>query len=276
MSKGTYLHIPMGQLVPDSTRTRAGAAVGNVLLDVPKVVETSNSKALSVVEFLYHGLKDKVYSDSDRRLITHCQRLTDMEILMASTARAGAAQTASLLWRSWREAIEFIDRGRLKISMDEYRTQHRELCRKLEVLSGESGAGEMSSLEILGRIFSSKGELCKDVEGLLEVVARAMVSTSVESIVESWVSVLEHHKSPTRSQMTIERLDDSAMVALNGPDVVHADGVIKDALKLYWKDSKHSDGHFIRKSNNIKSYFAGSAALESIVKKPSRLEFMNP
>ena len=42
VSTGKYLHIPMGQLLPDSTRTRAGGdeAAANVLADVTKVVST--------------------------------------------------------------------------------------------------------------------------------------------------------------------------------------------------------------------------------------------
>ena len=105
-------------------------------------------------------------------------------------------------------------------------------------------------------------------------MARAIICTSVESVVESWVSTLEHHASPSRSNMSPERLDDCAMVSINGPQLVHADVVIKDALKLYWDGSKHGDGHFIRRSNNIKCYTAGSAALDSLVKIPCRLAFM--
>ena len=276
VSTGKYLHIPMGQLLPDSTRTRAGGdeAAANVLADVTKVVSTANSRAFNVVDFIYSGLKEKVYTDADRLLISHSRRLTDLGSLLAVTERAGAAQAASLLWRSWRDSIEFMDQGRLKITMDEYRLQHRELCRKLEVMSTESGANELTNLEILSQMFSSKGELSRDIEGILEVLARAIVCSSVESVVESWVSTLEHHASPSRSNMSPERLDDCAMVSINGPQLVHADDVIKDALKLYWNGSKHGDGHFIRRSNNIKCYTAGSAALDSLVKIPCRLAFM--
>ena len=276
MSTGKYLHIPMGQLLPDSTRTRAGgdASAENSLVNVPKVVETSKSRALNVVDFIYGGLKKKVYTKDDRLLIKHSRTLTDMGSLLTMTANAGAAQAASLLWPSWRESIKFIDQGRLKINMDEYRLQQRELCRKLELLSSERGANELSNLEILGRFFSSKGELSKHMEGVLEIVARAIVCTSVESVVESWVSILEHHANPSRARMSPERLDDCAMVSINGPELVHADAVIKDALALYWQGSTHTDGHFIRRSNNIKCYTAGSAALDSLVKKPSKLAFM--
>ena len=97
-----------------------------------------------------------------------------------------------------------------------------------------------------------------------------LVSCFMESVVESWVSTLEHHASPS----TPERLDDCGMVSINGPQLVHADAVIKDALKLYWKDSKYGDGHFIRRSNNIKCYTAGSAALDSLVRIPCKLAFM--
>ena len=42
----------------------------------------------------------------------------------------------------------------------------------------------------------------------------------LESVVESWVSVIEHHNNSKRP-LTQERLEHEAMVALNGPPEVH-------------------------------------------------------
>ena len=72
----------------------------------------------------------------------------------------------------------------------------------------------------------------KDVETVLGIIARAAVCTAVESIVESWVSIVEHH-SPSTRVLSQDRLEDEAMVSINGPELPHADPVIK-ALRAYW------------------------------------------
>ena len=56
------------------------------------------------------------------------------------------------------------------------------------------------------------------------------VAMGLESVVESWVSVLEHHNNPRRA-LSQERLEQKAMVAINGPAEVHV--CIKQNYKLY-------------------------------------------
>ena len=96
----------------------------------------------------------------------------------------------------------------------------------------------------------------KDVETVLGIIARAAVCTAVESIVKSWVSIVEHH-SPSTRVLSQDRLEDEAMVSINGPELPHADPVIKEALIAYWEGSKitgNTGGHFISSSNNSNFY----------------------
>ena len=65
-------------------------------------------------------------------------------------------------------------------------------------------------------------------------------------------------------------------IALNGPEVAHCSGIVKEAMKSYWEDSKdekNRKGHFIRRSENIISYTV-SEAVDSIVKKPVKAPFL--
>ena len=90
----------------------------------------------------------------------------------------------------------------------------------------------------------------------MDVLTRAACLKSVESVIESWISVLEHHSSKRRD-LGEERLEDEMETAINGPSIVHSESVVKEALRNYWKDAKdknNRDGHFIRRSENIKSY----------------------
>ena len=70
-----------------------------------------------------------------------------------------------------------------------------------------------------------------------------------------WSPVIEHHNNPRRA-LTQERLEQEAMVALNGPAEVHCDSIVDEALAYYWRKQKmagNRDGHWIRRSSRIKS-----------------------
>ena len=62
---------------------------------------------------------------------------------------------------------------------------------------------------------------------------------------------------------------DEMWVSVNGPELVHCDPIVREAMANYWGGKMH----FVRRSNNIKTY-AHSEAIDSIVKKPPRLPFM--
>ena len=70
-----------------------------------------------------------------------------------------------------------------------------------------------------------------------------------------------HSSSVTRGITNQQRLEDEVWVALNGPEVVHCEGVVKEAMRV-----GEGGGHFIRRSQDIKSYTV-SKAVDSIVSK---------
>ena len=278
MSRGEYRGIPMGQLVEDPTRTRAGQEVAaeNMLLDREGIIRITNKRAHDVVEFLEGGLSEVVYNAHDKLVISHVRALTDLRSVMIKVSNFGAAHTASLQWRRFLEAGKFMEQELVcRIGVDELRTQFRQLYRRLEDLSEEKCALELGSLEILARFMSSKGLLSKDVEGVLSVMARAAVCTSVESIVETWVSTIEHH-SPKGRALAQDRLEAETAVAINGPDLVHADQLIIQAIKIHFKKAKsvkERAGYFVRRGANITQWII-SEAVDTEMKKPVKIAFM--
>ena len=68
--------------------------------------------------------------------------------------------------------------------------------------------------------------------------------------------------------------------AINGPAVQHSESVETESMKKYWGGKKQvKDGHFVRKSMNIKSYFVSKAvdSLQNTQKKkpPHAVDFCN-
>ena len=60
--------------------------------------------------------------------------------------------------------------------------------------------GELSDMDLL-EIFLQHGyvQLYKDIETGMSVMVNAALLISVESIVESWISTMEHHSSKRRT-----------------------------------------------------------------------------
>jgi hypothetical protein len=181
----------------------------------------------------------------------------------------GAVNVSTLGWRSFMAAATFIERSIFtRVPEDELRKQYREFCRTMEEVSRQKRSVDLSSKQLLSMLFDPNNMLYKDIEGVLSVLAKACVTSGVEAIVESWVSVLEGHSSSVRGITNQQRLEDELWVALNGPEVVHCEGVVKEAIRV-----GEGGGHFIRRSENIKSYNV-SKAVDSIVSKTPKLSFM--
>ena len=154
------------------------------------------------------------------------------------------------------------------------RIQYRLFLRRLEELLKVKGI-EFSSIEIMKKMLKTEERRYVDCEAVMDVLTRAACLKSVESVIESWISVLEHHASKRRN-LGQERIEEELETAINGPSVAHSEKVVKEALNDYWKDSKNKnnrDGHYIRRSENIKSYEV-SKAIDRIRADPPQLPFM--
>ena len=68
--------------------------------------------------------------------------------------------------------------------------------------------------------------LYENIEAVLSVMARAYLLVSVESVVESGISVMEHHASQRRTLGEM-LLHEGMLIAVNGPLFVHCDSIVK-------------------------------------------------
>ena len=64
-----------------------------------------------------------------------------------------------------------------------------------------------------------------------------------------------------------KRLEYELWVAINGPEVVHSDSIVREAVEK-------NGSSFIRRSDNIKSWEHGSKAITSLVSKAPKIPFM--
>ena len=92
------------------------------------------------------------------------------------------------------------------------RLRYRILLGQLADLSVQNKDEKLTSMELGKSLFCVDKERFKGTVGLLNVVARASIFQSIESPLESAISVMEHH-SNKRKPVKQERLDDKLQVA---------------------------------------------------------------
>ena len=119
-----------------------------------------------------------------------------------------------------------------------------------------------------------KTENCfyQGVELIMHGIVVAAVKLSVESSVESLVSRYAKHFNKSR-QITESNAQEEMMISENGPNLAHADKLIKKSLDEYFKQyNKLQNGRWrLVVSNKIKSE---SKTVERLQTEESKLSFM--
>ena len=131
-----------------------------------------------------------------------------------------------------------------------------------------------ANVKILTKLFKSP-EFSLNIEAIMGILARAMVTIGIESVVESWVSIMESHNSKNRP-LGEKMIVTETAVHINGPNPVNCDSVVDQANKLYWGKSKlrnAANGHFIRTSQNPINWKV-SKSVDKVASVKAKLPFM--
>ena len=129
----------------------------------------------------------------------------------------------------------------------------------------------LESRSILQMFVNSELELFKDIENVIHGVCVAAVSVTVESIIESRISVYEFRNSKLRN-ISDERAKEEMNIRTNGPVIAKADSVIKNALTIYWGGD---DWHFTRTSNKDVIKWNVSKVMDKKLKETSHYSSMD-
>ena len=160
----------------------------------------------------------------------------------------------------------------------EIRIQFRKFISKLETHVAQLSEEDLSSIELIKVFLETERKLYVNIEMVMHVICVAAASMSVESVIESMVSIYENRNNKFRP-ISEERAV-LEMNAINGPELTHADGIIQASMTEYWKNSGRRKGdhetknwHFVRKSQNIKD-FCSSKVIHRMSSAKPNLPFM--
>ena len=277
-TKSTYRGVTVGNLMANELSTRAGTRreKENLLLDQAGVLQKCFDELKTYSTLLGSNLFAKVYDAADKKLINSIRIVLDLETLAIKVKLSGSAHVAALRSKLFIEKAREISPPISDISDEELRLQYRDFLRKLETIIEDTDESELKSMEIFRSFLSTKHKLYLNVEMVIQVLCDAATSMSVESVVESWVSIYEAHSNKHRP-ISNERAENEICVAVNGPLLQHADPILKEALKMMYKTSKDTrdrGGRFIRRNKNITDYDV-SKSVDSFSKKPNSKPFMS-
>ena len=134
---------------------------------------------------------------------------------------------------------------------------------------------KLESMDIFRLLLSPDLKLYLNIESIVHILCTAATTMSVESVVESWVSIYEGHSNKHRP-ISNERAEMEVSLAVNGPLLQHADELINEPFREMFKDAKNVNnrsGHFVRRVDNIADYSV-SNSVDSFIKKSNLKPFM--
>ena len=277
-TKSTYRGVTVGNLMANELSTRAGErrARENLLLNKKGLTKKCYEELKEYSGSLGTNLVAKVYRAEDKKLIESIRVVLDLESLAIRLKLSGSAHVAALHSKIFIEKSHEISSQIRDIPDQELRIQLRDFLRKLEALVEDIDEDQLRSMDLFRSFLSTDLNLFENIEMIIQIMCDAATSMSVESVVESWVSIYEAHSNKHRP-ISNDRAEREICVAVNGPLLQHADPVIRAALKVMYKDCKdmrNRGGKFIRRNNNVQDYTV-SKSVDSFVNKPNSKPFMS-
>ena len=132
--------------------------------------------------------------------------------------------------------------------------------------------------DIVKLFLDPENGLFNEIEMIMQAISVCCIKVSCESVLESLVSIFENHYD-VRRNMNEKSTSEEFMIAINGPNLSHADAVIKEAMNSYWNSRQSGQGtwHFFRTTalEQLKDHTGGSRVLQRMLNKPSKLPFMD-
>ena len=127
-------------------------------------------------------------------------------------------------------------------------------------------------------LLKNESALHEGVEVIVHLICVAAIKVSIESVAESLVSRYETHFNSSRQSNELNSLEEM-IISEKGPLLQHADPILEKAMSLYWKNAgqdSNGEWHFLRKSNDIRSYTGGSSkVVGKLLDAQSKLSFMD-
>jgi hypothetical protein len=187
----------------------------------------------------------------------------------------GPVITCSLEWDNFLKHAKSIVHTIKDIPDETLRMQYRSFLNRMNAHYNDikkDDLNNLTSIDIIRKFLTSKLKMFDGIELIIHIICAASVAMSVESIVESMVSMYEIRQSKLRNTGE-DHGNEEMMIAVNGPEIANADKILKKSLDSYFKKHKEGKWHFTMDPTKIT--YTISKTVDSLKSKSSRFAFMD-
>jgi hypothetical protein len=85
-------------------------------------------------------------------------------------------------------------------------------------------------MKLMVRLLNTREELYKGCEAVMGILVQAAAMKLVELVMESWISILEHHISKTRN-LSADKIQTDMSIAINRPAKQHRKGIVQESMR---------------------------------------------
>ena len=202
------------------------------------VEEKADKKLLELTRDISNRLNKEVFSKEGEAVIGHARIILDLpKLAIKVKTEKSAVKVALTEFEKWSEAVKKVPIEDLTdVPQDELKSQFKKDVKRLEVLTSKYSIDELQELDskiLIKKFFDPDSNMFVDIEMILQAIAVASVKHSCESVLESFVSEYENHFDERRN-VDENTANEEFEIAVNGPNLAHADSVIMEAMDLYW------------------------------------------
>ena len=242
------------------------------------VVDKTDKKLIELTKDITERLTANVFNEEGEDIIGHTKTILDLpDLAMKIKKQVSTIVLTIIEFPKWLTAVKKIKLEDLEnVPETELKTQFKLFVERLEVLTrnySEIDLKKLDSKVLIKRFFDPQDKLFEDIEMVMHAMAVASVKHSCESILESFVSEYENHFDEHRN-VDETTANEEFEIAVNGPNLAHADAVILQAMDVYW-DGK--PWHFYRTSplENLVNPTGVSSTLKRLASVKNSLPIMD-
>ena len=230
---------------------------------------------LSLASRLFKDLRNSIYKRETITVVENIRIICDLKSLAVQIHVRGAVVTGFTNGRRFLKAVRAMTSSVEDVSDVDILENFKKLVGVLDRMTRGKNLKRVTSLGLLKEILSSNNNLSEGIELSLHCICCAAVKVSVESIVESMISVYENHFDSKR-QLTEEHALEEMQIAQNGPQLAKADALLKAAMDRYWKSKAGTNAwHFVRSGTSIRDFCSNqSKVVARKLRQASKLPFM--
>ena len=255
---GTFQKFPLAVLRPDLGKTRAAVREDQAisLLNIDDFIKDAVKKAGEVLDFLHMGLSTKVYDGDACHVISNVRTVLDLQQLSRILLERGTVVVLNTSWEKFFSACKELDASLdARIDKRDFKAEYEDFLWRMEEIAGDDRNRKLTSMDLLEKLLDPGVKLFQGIETVLSILCRAALSMSVEAVVESWVSIMEHHSSKRRP-LSEDSMVEEVVISINGPKVVHCEAIVKESIRTMIKEDHI---HFVRRSDNVKPWLVSKS-----------------